>query len=118
LTVSKELITHFLDPALTAEAATECFADDGVWIAAEGDEPGRTYHKKEIPELLRHLRGVSEQYAAQGVAIDYGDPVEVGDRVYLEAAVRTADGTAIARVLDVFTVRDNKIVVKDVYRKG
>ncbi|GAA1394553.1 nuclear transport factor 2 family protein [Catellatospora coxensis] len=98
-------------------AAIAHFAEDGVWIAAEGPEPGTTYRKPAMSELLTKLITVRKEYEAKGVKIAYGDLVEAGDKVYLEIVI-SLDGKVLDRSVDVFTVVDGRIAVKDVYRKA
>lgn len=100
------------------ETAASQFAEDGVWITAEGPEPGTTYSRAEIPAYLQKIIGIRKEYEAKGVEIAYGDLIEVGDRVFLEITISLASGKVVDRSIDVFTIKDGKIAVKDVYRKA
>jgi ketosteroid isomerase-like protein len=116
---NKDVVAAFFaaGEADDVEAAIGQFADDGVWIAAEGTEPGTTYRKPEMAALLTKLISVRKEYEAKGVKIAYGELVEAGDKVYLEIAF-SLDGKVLDRMIDVFTVVNGKIAVKDIYRKA
>ncbi|WP_162907077.1 nuclear transport factor 2 family protein [Allorhizocola rhizosphaerae] len=116
---NKDVVAGFFaaGEADDVEAAVAHFADDAMWIAAEGPDPGTTYRKPEIPALLTKLIGVRKEYEAKGVKIAYGELVEADDKVYLEIVI-SLDGKVIDRSIDVFTVSNGKIAVKDVYRKA
>jgi len=118
--MSKKVVAEFFKAggADDIEAAVACFTDDARWIAAEGPEPGTTYHRPEIPAFLAKIIGVRYEYEKKGLTIRYGDPIEAGDKVYLEFTTFDKAGTAVERAIDVFTVRDGKIAVKDVFRKA
>ncbi|WP_436791223.1 nuclear transport factor 2 family protein [Yinghuangia sp. YIM S10712] len=100
------------------DTAMECFAKDGIWISPEGDEPGTTYTMDTIREYLVQQIGVLREFERQGISVDYGEFVEAGDKVYIQATVRQPDGKVLNRFVDVFTMRDGKIAIKDVFRKG
>ncbi|MEV4726537.1 MULTISPECIES: nuclear transport factor 2 family protein [Micromonospora] len=100
------------------DAAADCFAPDGVWIVAAGPEPGHTYHRKEIPGFLAEIIGKRDELDAAGARMVYGDRVVVADREFLEFRCESATGEVLERGVDVFTLRDGKILVKDVFRKA
>jgi ketosteroid isomerase-like protein len=118
--MSKEIVAQFFAAGERddIEAAVACFTDDAKWIAAEGDEPGTTYGVEEIPAVLAKLIGVRKEFEGKGISVDYGELVEAGDRVYLEISITSAGGQTLARSVDIFTIRDGLIAVKDVYSKG
>ncbi|MFG2224946.1 nuclear transport factor 2 family protein [Streptomyces sp. NPDC050161] len=98
--------------------AVACFTDDGVWISWDGPEPGTTYRRDEIPALLSGMIEKRKEMESQGVRIVYGEQVEAADKVILEYAVEAPNGTVVDRGVDIFTLRDGKIAVKDVFRKA
>lgn len=116
----KDVVERFFAAGERDDVATaaDCFSPDGVWTTAAGPEPGTTYHRDEIPAFLAKMIGVRKEYEAKGITVTYGDLAEAGDKVYLEVVVTSAAGKVLDRAIDVFTVRDGKIVVKDVYRKA
>ncbi|GAA2250726.1 hypothetical protein GCM10010232_43290 [Streptomyces amakusaensis] len=116
----KDVVNRFFAAGLRddVEAASACFTDDARWIMAEGVEPGTTYTKEEIPGFLDKIIGLRKEYEAKGITLVYGELLEVGDRVILEFTVNSPDGAVLDRAVDVFTIREGKIAVKDVFRKA
>ena len=102
------------------DGAWGCFADDGVWIAAEGTGPGTTYTKPEIRDLLVKMNDLGKEVRAQGMEGRFEEPVFlVNDtQAVVEWSLRKADGTVVDRGIDLFTLRDGKITCKDVFRKA
>ncbi|WP_345619832.1 nuclear transport factor 2 family protein [Streptomyces ziwulingensis] len=99
-------------------AAVACFADDGVWITWDGLEPGTTHRRAEIPVLLSDMIRKRKELESQGVRIIYGEQVEAADKVVLEYTLEAPNGTVVDRGVDIFTLREGKIAVKDVFRKA
>ncbi|MGN5377317.1 hypothetical protein BIV25_31885 [Streptomyces sp. MUSC 14] len=119
--MTEDAIARFLrtSQAGDIEAAVDCFADDGVWITPDGSEPGTTYRKNEIGDLIVKLNGLHEQLLAQDIDGRFEDPVPFGDGEYLVRwTLQSGDGKVHARGIDLFVLRDDRIVVKDVYRKA
>lgn len=98
--------------------AVACFTDDGVWITWDGPEPGTTYPREALPSLLSAMIDKRKELESQGVRIIYGEQLEAADKVVLEFTVQAANGTVLDRGVDIFTLRDGKIAVKDVFRKA
>ncbi|MFF3754690.1 nuclear transport factor 2 family protein [Streptomyces sp. NPDC002018] len=98
--------------------AVACFADDGVWITWDGPEPGTTYRRDEIPGLLAGMIDTRKKFENQGVRIVYGEQLVAGDKIVLEYTLKSPDGSVLDRGVDIFTLRDGKIAVKDVFRKA
>lgn len=96
------------------ETALSCFTDDGVWI----DPTGKVYAGEEIEPYLKQQIDLLHEFHSKGVTVNYTPLVEEGDRVYIGATVNQADGTELRRFVDVFTMRDGKILIKDVFAKG
>ncbi|MFC9293536.1 nuclear transport factor 2 family protein [Streptomyces sp. NPDC057011] len=116
----KDIVNRFFEAGLRddIEAAADCFTEDGRWIMAEGAEPGTTYTREEIPAFLDKIIGLRKEYEAKGITLEYGELLEVEDRVILEFTVNSPDGKVLDRAVDLFTIRDGKIAVKDVFRKA
>ncbi|MFJ7130537.1 nuclear transport factor 2 family protein [Streptomyces sp. NPDC098101] len=116
----KDVVNRFFEAGLRddIEAASDCFADDGRWIMAEGPEPGTTYSRDEIPGFLGKIIGLRKEYEAKGITLEYGEPIEAADKVVLEFTVNSPEGKVLDRAVDIFTIRDGKIAVKDVFRKA
>ncbi|RMI40710.1 nuclear transport factor 2 family protein [Streptomyces triticirhizae] len=102
------------------DGAWECFADDGVWILPEGDGPGTTLNKQEIREHIEKMNELSHQITAQGLEGVFEKPVFLtnGEQAIVEWSLRKIGGDVIERGIDLFTLRDGKILVKDVFRKA
>jgi uncharacterized protein len=100
------------------DAAVACFTDDGVWITWDGPEPGTTYHRPQLPEFLTEIIGKRKQFEAQGIRIEYGEKLAARNTVFLEFSVITPAGVVVERGVDIFTIRDGLIQVKDVFRKA
>lgn len=120
LKTNKDVVALFFGASYEADydTAVACFTDDGIWIGPEGPEPGKTYKYDEIRDYLIQQKGVLDDFHSQGISVEYGPLDEIGDKVYLEAAVRRSDGEILNRFVDVFTMRDGKIAVKDVFSKA
>lgn len=116
----REVVELFFRASETEDidTAMSCFTDDGIWISPEGIEPGTTYTMADIREYLIQQIGVLREFEAQGISVDYDEFQAAGDKVYISAAVRQADGKVLNRFVDVFTMRDGKIAIKDVFRKA
>lgn len=95
------------------ETALDCFAQDGTWT----DPTGKVYGGADIEPYLKQQIELLHTFTAQGITVNYGTPVAEGDRVYLSASVNQADGSEVRRFVDVFVLRDSKIVLKDVFAK-
>ncbi|MFC0041220.1 nuclear transport factor 2 family protein [Actinomadura rayongensis] len=117
--MSKKIVELFIEASEKSdlETALGLFADGGVWI----DPAGKVYQGDAIEPYLVQQIDLLHQFNAQGVTVNYSEAVEAvaGDEdwVYLAATVNQADGTEIRRFVDVFKLRDGKIVVKDVFSK-
>ncbi|WP_406154622.1 nuclear transport factor 2 family protein [Streptomyces sp. NBC_00882] len=98
--------------------AAECFADDGVWIAAEGDEPGRTHKRSELEDFIAEVLRKRDELHAAGAEMAFGEHLVVADKEILEFTVTSRDGGILERGVDIFTIRDGKIACKDVFRKA
>ncbi|MGH3782450.1 MAG: cytochrome P450 [Pseudonocardiaceae bacterium] len=118
--VSDDVISRFFTTsrARDVEAAADCFAEDGVWISADGSEPGTLYRKNEIGELMVEMNKYRDQLLSQGMDGYFDPPIMFGnDEAVVRWTVKTSDGKIVQRGVDLFVVRDDKIVLKDVYRK-
>ncbi|WP_393062916.1 nuclear transport factor 2 family protein [Streptomyces sp. LN549] len=102
------------------DGSWECFAEDGVWITSDGPEPGKTLRGQEIRDLIVQMNELEHQIRAQGMEGVFEKPVFLsnGNQAVVEWSLRAADGTIVQRGIDLFTLRDDKIVVKDVFRKA
>ncbi|MDH6131111.1 ketosteroid isomerase-like protein [Kitasatospora sp. MAA4] len=118
--VGKDVVNRFFEAGLRddIQAAADCFAPDARWIMAEGAEPGTTYTKAEIPAFLEKIIGLRKEYEAKGITLEYGELLEVQDRVVLEFSVLSPEGKVLDRAVDLFTIQDGLIAVKDVFRKA
>jgi limonene-1,2-epoxide hydrolase len=96
------------------ETALDTFTEDGVWV----DPAGKVYGGADIEPYLKQQIELLHTFTAQGITVNYGTPIAHEDRVYLPASVNQADGTEVRRFVDVFVLRDSKIVLKDVFAKG
>lgn len=114
--MSKETVDLFFKASERSEVDTamSCFAEDGVWI----DPVGKEYRGEEIRTYLVQQIGVLHDFHSKGISVNYTGLAEVGDSVFIAATVNAADGTELKRFVDIFTMRDGKIVVKDVFGKG
>lgn len=102
------------------EGAAACFAPDGVWITPQGSGPGTVYAKDQIPALMAELEKYAEQIRADGLDGVFEEPVFLvnGEQAVVEWSIRRADGEVVDRGIDLFTLRDGKIAVKDVFHKA
>jgi ketosteroid isomerase-like protein len=100
------------------DGAVDCFTADGVWIMPAGPEPGTTYRRDQIREHLTGLIDARKKLEADQVSFEVGEPLRVADRVIVESRLIAADGTVMDRGVDIFTLRDGLIAVKDVFRKA
>ena len=100
------------------DGAVACFADDGVWIMPEGPEPGTTYRRDQIKDHLAGMIEARKKLEAQQVQVWFGEPLRVADRVIVESRLLDADGRVTDRGVDIFTLKDGLIAVKDVFRKA
>lgn len=102
------------------DGAWDCFADDAVWIESAGPEPGNTLNKQQIHELLEKMTELQRQVISQGMRGVFEEPVFLtnGNQAVVEWSLRDADDKILDRGIDLFTLRDGKIVVKDVFRKA
>ena len=100
------------------DGAVACFAADGVWIMPEGPEPGTTYRRDQIRDHLLGMIEARKKLEAQQVRVEFGEPLRVADRVIIEGRVLGADGAVMDRGVDIFTLKDGLIAVKDVFRKA
>ncbi|MCP2241553.1 nuclear transport factor 2 family protein [Lentzea aerocolonigenes] len=114
--MSKEVVELFFktSEANEVDSAMECFAEDGVWI----DPDGKVYAGQEIRPYLEQQIGVLYDFNEKGITVNYTGIAEVGDTVFIGATVNAPDGTELKRFVDIFKMRDGKIVVKDVFGKG
>ncbi|MYW00290.1 nuclear transport factor 2 family protein [Streptomyces sp. SID3343] len=114
-----ELVAEFIraSEANQVQTALDLFAADGVWI----DPAGKVYERDEIAPYLVEQIELLHTFHAQGTSVNYTQSVEVAEqdeaRVYLSATVNQADGIEVRRFVDVFRIRDGKIVAKDVFAK-
>jgi ketosteroid isomerase-like protein len=102
------------------EGAAACFADDGIWITPDGGGPGTVHTRAEIPALMAQLEEYGKKIRSEGLDGVFEEPVFLvnGEQAVVEWSVRNADGQVIDRGIDLFTLRDGKIAVKDVFRKA
>lgn len=102
------------------DGAWKCFADDGVWILPDGDEPGTTIGQPGIRDHIAKMDELSRQIADQGLEGVFQKPVFLanGDQAIVEWTLRKIGGEVLDRGIDLFTLRDGKILVKDVFRKA
>jgi uncharacterized protein len=119
-TTTFDPVTEFFERSAKddVDGAVACFTEDGVWIMPQGPEPGTTYRRDQIRE---HLIGVIEarkKLETQQIQVQFDEPLRVGNRVIIEARILDADGKVVERGVDIFTLRDGLIAVKDVYRKA
>lgn len=118
--MSVEVIDRFLKTsgAGDVETAVECFADDGQWVTPDGDGLGTVHTKDQIGDLMRNLNAMRDKMLAAGVDARFEPPIAVGEDMGLVRwTVETNDGKVMNRGVDLFVLRDGKIVLKDVYRK-
>lgn len=102
------------------DGAAACFHEDGVWIAPDGDEPGTSHRGPAIRALIGQMDELGAQIRAQGMDGVFEEPVflENGNQAVVEWSMRKDDGTIVQRGIDLFTLKDGKILVKDVFRKA
>ncbi|MFJ9949585.1 nuclear transport factor 2 family protein [Kitasatospora sp. NPDC091207] len=100
------------------DEAVACFAEGGVWSVAEGPEPGTSYRRDEIRAYLVDLVKKREEFGDQGIALVFEPAVVAGDRQIIEFTLRDATGRVLDRGVDLFTLKDGLILVKDVFRKA
>ncbi|WP_131746584.1 nuclear transport factor 2 family protein [Frankia sp. Cppng1_Ct_nod] len=102
------------------DGAWDCFGPDAVWIDAQGDEPGTTYAKAQIRDHLVRLNDIAKQIRSQGMDGVFEEPVFLagGEQAIVEWSVRKGTGEIVERGIDLFTLKDGKIAVKDVFRKA
>lgn len=118
--MSAEVIDRFFKSsgAGDIETAVGCFADDGQWVTPDGDGPGTVHTKDQIGDLINSLNAMRETMIASGVDGKFESPIMFGENEGLVRwTVETGDGKVVARGVDLFVLRDGKIVLKDVYRK-
>src|SRR5437899_1003009 len=96
------------------ETALDCFADGGVWI----DPAGKVYGGADIEPYLKQQIDLLHDFQGKGISVNYTTAVADGDRVYIGATVNESDGTEVRRFVDVFVMRDAKIITKDVFAKS
>ncbi|MFD7656735.1 nuclear transport factor 2 family protein [Actinosynnema sp. NPDC059797] len=118
--MSAEVLDRFFTSsgAGDIETAVDCFADDGRWITPDGDGLGTVHTKDQIGDLITNLNAMREKMIASGVDGRFEPPIMVGeDLALVRWTVETTDGKVVNRGVDLFVLRDGKIVLKDVYRK-
>lgn len=111
-----EIIEEFQKAVVARDAdqAASFFADDGKYILATGPEPGTTY---EGSGIVRVFREMVDRHSDS--TVKWSDPVGVDDgRVLVEFTVSDHEGKVLLRGVDIFEIRDGKIVVKDVFGKA
>jgi uncharacterized protein len=120
--MAKTVIHEFFEAGAREDIDTawNCFAEDGVWIEAAGSEPGTTLDKTAIRDLLVKMNDLQRQVIAQGMRGVFEEPVflENGNQAVVEWSLRNADDDILDRGIDLFTLRDGKILVKDVFHKA
>ncbi|MFD2467792.1 nuclear transport factor 2 family protein [Amycolatopsis silviterrae] len=118
--MSAEVIERFFKTsgAGDVEAAVECFADDGQWITPDGDGVGTAHAKNQLGDLMRGMNAMREKMLASGTDAKFEAPIMLGEDLGLVRwTVETEAGKVLNRGVDLFVLRDGKIVLKDVYRK-
>ena len=100
------------------DGAVACFAQDAVWIMPQGPEPGTTYRRDQIREHLAGLIEARKKLEADQMQVRFDEPLRVADRVIVESRLLDADGRVTDRGVDIFTLKDGLIAVKDVFRKA
>jgi uncharacterized protein len=115
-TMSQDVVALFFKASEENEVDTamDCFAEDGVWI----DPDGKPYAGEEIRPYLIQQINVLYDFHKKGISVNYTPLAEIGDLVFIGATVNEADGTELRRFVDLFKVRDGKIVLKDVFAKA
>ncbi|WP_067840399.1 nuclear transport factor 2 family protein [Nocardia lijiangensis] len=118
--MSKGIVEQFFEACLTddIEAAVECFAEDGVWVLPMGPEPGTTHKKEEIGGIIADMNKLRDETTAAGVAVYFSDPIYFADKAYVEFSLTDQAGKLMERGIDIFTIRDGKIISKDMFRKA
>lgn len=116
--MSLELMKRFaaLWTARDLDGCMECFADDAVYAAAIGPEPGATLAGK--PAIRAKLAEIFADASISPLACGRFFPH--GDTGLMEWSIdkRMPDGeTKTVRGLDLYEFRDGLIVLKDSYRK-
>jgi ketosteroid isomerase-like protein len=118
--MSAEVIDRFFKTsgAGDIETAVACFADDGKWITPDGDGVGVVHTKDQIGDLIVSMNAMRERMIATGVDGRFEPAVMFGENEGLVRwTVETTDGKVVNRGVDLFVLRDGKIVLKDVFRK-
>ncbi|RLV04272.1 hypothetical protein CTZ27_09830 [Streptomyces griseocarneus] len=100
------------------EGAVACFTLDGLWIMPNGPEPGTTYRREQMTDHLNGLIELRKKLEVQGMHLEFDEPMRAGDRVVVESRLLDAADKVVDRGVDVFTLKDGLIAVKDVYRKA
>ncbi|MFI6345953.1 nuclear transport factor 2 family protein [Streptomyces sp. NPDC050560] len=104
------------------DGAFACFAEDGVWNLPEsdGNGPGTALEKQAIRDHIEKMNDLSKQVTEQGLEGVFEEPVFLvnGEQAIVEWSLRKIGGDVIERGIDLFTLRDGKILVKDVFRKA
>lgn len=96
------------------DAALALTGADCLYSMTTGDAPGLEFRGRDAVRTGFALGMQNEP----GTAVVFSEPFSADDRVVLEWRVeRLGDGTVIARGVDLFTLRDGLIVVKDAHRK-
>jgi len=102
------------------DEAVACFAEDGVWVTAEGPQPGAgtTYGRDEIHAYLVQVVQLRKQFESQGIQAVFEPVMVLDDKQLITYSVRNAAGDVVDRGVDVFHLRDSLILRKDVFRKA
>lgn len=118
--MSKGIVEQFFEACLNddIEAAVECFAEDGLWILPMGPEPGTTHTKDEIGEIIVGMNKMRDETTASGIVVHFSDPIYFTDKAYVEFSLTDPNGKLMERGIDIFTIREGKIVSKDMFRKA
>jgi ketosteroid isomerase-like protein len=121
-TVGKNAISDFFELGAKEDidGAWDCFGSDGIWIDAAGGEPGTTYTKAQIRDHLVRMNELAKDFRGKGLTGVFEEPMFLtgGDQAVVEWSVRNEAGDIVDRGIDLFTLKDGKIAVKDVFRKA
>jgi ketosteroid isomerase-like protein len=111
----RDVLNRFAEAWGSADPARvlAVMAEDCVYEASVGPEPGRTY--RGAAELLVGLKAMFAHDAPARIEIT--DVFGCGDRAAWEWRYYDAADNLIARGCDLFLLRDGRIAVKNAFRK-
>ncbi|WP_019931161.1 nuclear transport factor 2 family protein [Nocardia sp. BMG111209] len=100
------------------DAAVGCFTDDGLWVTAEGAEPGTTFRKADIGKLLTAMFAARDVLADKKISWTFAEPVAMESGAVVRFEMADEQGRIVEKGVDVFYTGDGGIHLKESYRKS